>query len=303
MTTVKFIVGLTIFLSGNVFAQIDINKHRSQTEIPSLYQVASNTEKYYEDEAGQYRLTGILMDLGGHPKGLGEDLSIEKVKQNAVGKFGDLQPDQVRKTPITGVYELLFGKLVKYMDGSGRFLFRGGELQDSSGNSLTYAALGDAAKNVSDKNLALLNQLSDAEMLIYPAQNQNHVLTVFTDTDCPYCRKLHQDIPEYTKRGITVRYIFFPRAGAGSSSYHTAVSVWCSDNPQQALSDAEKGMRVIPTRCENPIDKHLDLAKQLNLLGTPVLMLEDGEMLYGYSDPNEIMAKLMDGSFSLSLRD
>lgn len=301
MITIKQLGLFTLFFSSSLLAQVDASKHRNQTDIPTLYEVTTDSEKYYEDEAGQYRLTGVLMDLGGRPKGLGEDLSIERVKQNAIGKFGEMQPDSVRKTPVTGIYELLFGKLVKYMDGSGRFLFRGGELQDSTGASLTTMALGDAASNVAEKNLALVNQISESEMLIYRAKEQKHVLTVFTDTDCPYCRQFHKDIPEYTKRGITVRYLFFPRAGEGSAAYQTAISVWCSDNQQEALAKSEKGLRIVPARCENPINKHLELANQLNLLGTPVLILENGEMMYGYSHPNEVMAKFKDDAIGLAL--
>ena len=300
MTTVKWLGLLSFFISSAVFAQVDVNKHRNQTKIPNIYEITTGSEKYYEDKTGQYRFTGILMDLGGQSNGLGEDLSIERVKQNAQGKFGDLQPDSVRKTPVTGIYELLFGKLVKYMDGSGRFLFRGGELQDKAGHNLTIAALNDAANNVAAKNLTLLNQISEDEMLIFPAREQQHVLTVFTDTDCPYCRQFHKDVPEYTKRGITVRYLFFPRAGEDSVAYQTAVSIWCNDNSQQALHDIESGRQIAPARCDNPVAKHLALANQLNLLGTPVLMLEDGEMMYGYNDPNEVIAKFMDGSFGLA---
>ena len=301
MIKIKQLGLLIFFSSSSLFAQVDVNKHRSRTDIPRLYEVTTDSEKYYEDETGRYRLTGVLMDLGGRPKGLGEDLSIERVQQNAIGKFGELQPDRVRKTPVTGIYELLFGKLVKYMDGSGRFLFRGGELQDSTGSSLTTLALSDAAHNVAEKNLALVNQIPESEMLIYRAQEQKHVLTVFTDTDCAYCRQFHKDIPEYTQRGITVRYLFFPRAGEGSSAYQTAISVWCSDNQQEALAKSEKGLRIVPARCDNPINKHLELANQLNLLGTPVLILENGEMMYGYSHPNEVIAKFMDDSIGLAL--
>ncbi len=301
MQIIKILGLMILFFAGMASAQIELNKQRMPTKIPTLYKVVSNAGKYYEDKSGHYRLTGMLMDLGGKSTGLGEDLPIEKVKQNIVGKFGDLQPDHVRKTPVTGIYELVFGKLVKYMDGSGRFLLRGGELLDDSGNSLTHSALGDAAKNVAENNLRIVNRLSEENMLIYPAQNQKHVLTVFTDTDCPYCRKLHHDVSEYTKRGVTVRYIFFPRAGVESAAYQTAVSVWCSNNRQEALNDIENGLHVSPHSCENPIDKHLALANQLNLLGTPVLMLEDGELLYGYSHPNEVIAKLTDGEFGLAL--
>lgn len=301
MGRIKYLIVLSIVFSNLAIAQIDTSKQRSPTAIPNLFQVATNTENYYEDQTGQYHLTGILMDLGGNASGLGEDLSIEKVADNVKGKFGELQPDRIRKTPVTGIYELLFGKLVKYMDGSGRFLFRDAELIDNAGNNLTYAAMGDGAKSVAKKNLKLLQQIANDEMLNYPAQNEKHVLTVFTDTNCPYCRKFHKDINEYTKRGITVRYVFFPRAGVGSASYQTAVSIWCSDDPQETLSNVERGLQVSPARCNSPIDKHLAVAEQLNLLGTPVLMLEDGEMLYGYSHPNEVISKLTDGAFGLAL--
>lgn len=297
-----FSLAVFLLLSHSLFIQAVSAKQRTPTQIPSLYKVSSDSESYYEDNSGQYRITGTLLDLGGTAYGIGEDLPVEKVMQNAKGKFGQIMPDEIRKTPIKGVYELLFGKLVKYMDGSGRFMFRGGELLDQTSGSLTLAARTDAARNVAQGNLALLSQIPEEEMIIYKADEEKHVLTVFTDTNCIFCRKFHKDIPEYNQRGVTVRYLFFPREGLSTTSHKVAVSVWCNPEQKAALNRAEMGVRIQPARCPNPIDKHYALAQQLNLLGTPVTILESGEMVYGYLHPTELITKLMDQSYGLALR-
>lgn len=89
------------------------------------------------------------------------------------------------------------------------------------------------------------------------------MITVFTDTTCGYCRKLHNEIGELNDNGVTVQYLAFPRAGLNSQNYEDMVSVWCAANPQQALTDAKAGDNVASASCKNKV------AEQY-LLGTKV---------------------------------
>jgi thiol:disulfide interchange protein DsbC len=115
------------------------------------------------------------------------------------------------------------------------------------------------------------------------------VITIFTDVDCPFCRRIHEELDTYIKAGITVKYLFYPRAGRESSAYSSLVSVWCSDDRYTALEKVEAGQHIATKRCKHPVDKHLGLAKRFNLLGTPAIFLQDGTLIVGYKRPDDLI--------------
>jgi thiol:disulfide interchange protein DsbC len=118
-------------------------------------------------------------------------------------------------------------------------------------------------------------------IIVSPTQPVKHRVTVFTDTDCPYCRKFHQQIRDYLRAGIEVQYIFYPRSGPDSPAYARAVAVWCSKDREAALAAALNGDPIPSRTCDNPVAEHYELAIRLGLLGTPALITEDGVVMYG----------------------
>ena len=99
-------------------------------------------------------------------------------------------------------------------------------------------------------------------MIIFePAGETKHTVTVFTDIECGYCRKLHSQIAEYGKKAtIRVRYLFFPRAGKGAAPRPEAISVWCAGDAaarRDAMTAAEAGKPVEAKTCDNPVDAHM----------------------------------------------
>jgi thiol:disulfide interchange protein DsbC len=119
-----------------------------------------------------------------------------------------------------------------------------------------------------------------------------HTVTVFTDIDCGFCRKLHADMSEYNKQDIRIRYLFYPRAGLGSESYDKAVSVWCADDRKAAMDTAKAGGAVPAKTCENPVAEHHALGQAMQLQGTPALLLEGGQMVPGYVPPDKLRTLL-----------
>jgi thiol:disulfide interchange protein DsbC len=260
------------------------------TGIPTLYE--NFNQGNYQDKAGHYFLSGVLLDLGQTQQGSERaTYTLEEVATN-VSKRLQIYPTLVERTPIAGIYAVVFNDLIKYTDGSGRFIFRGATLKDRQGNDLGTQILQRATVVQGKKNLGALTGISEQEMIIYKSPNERTHITVFTDTDCPFCYKLHQDVDRYLQKGVTVRYLFFPREGKGSASYNDAISVWCNDNQQQALDDVENGHKVAPQRCRHPVDKHLVAVKRLNLMGTPVIMLEDGRLMHGYYPAHEVLGAI-----------
>ncbi|NOT84829.1 MAG: DsbC family protein, partial [Methylococcaceae bacterium] len=115
---------------------------------------------------------------------------------------------------------------------------------------------------------------------------------VFTDIDCGYCRKLHSEIDQYLAAGISVRYLFFPRAGKGSDSYNKAVSVWCAKDRAKALTLAKQDKEIEEKTCPNPIDKHMQLAQEFEVRGTPMIVSDKGAVFPGYIPAKQLAESL-----------
>lgn len=198
---------------------------------------------------------------------------------------GNVKVDELRVTPIPGVYEIRRGSEIGYVTADGRY-YLSGELHDLKTNAnLTERSL----KEVRQKMLAAA---PESEMLVFGPPSP-YTITVFTDIDCGYCRKLHEDMPQLNQLGIRVRYMFFPRSGPGTPSWKEAESVWCAPNRNEALTRAKHGEAVQPRTCRsNPIAKQYALGGTLGIQGTPGIFTSDGDYLKGYLPPAQMLAQL-----------
>lgn len=158
------------------------------------------------------------------------------------------------------------------------------------------AANPSSSANASDARVAALSKLNPKEMIVYQANHlktPKAVVTVFTDMNCTYCHKLHQEIPKINDLGIEVRILSYPRHGAGSDSYNKMVTVWCASNASERKKALEKAMNGedLPSKtCNHSVDDHRELGRQLGIVGTPTLIFEDGTMWSGYM-PADRLAK------------
>ena len=118
-------------------------------------------------------------------------------------------------------------------------------------------------------------------------------MTVFTDVDCGYCRKLHNQIEEYNKLGITINYAAFPRSGLGTDSFTKMVSAWRSNNTKLSLTRLKNNKEVYANFCDNqPVSKHYAIGKKLGVTGTPEIFSTDGSLIPGYLSPEDLLTKL-----------
>jgi thiol:disulfide interchange protein DsbC len=194
----------------------------------------------------------------------------------------------VTASPVPGLYEVMIGSQLMYVTGDGRYFVDGRIVDLKTRADLTEPRLAEARKS-------LVDGITESEMVIFEPENPKHTVTVFTDIECGYCRKLHSEIAQYGEEGIRVRYLFFPRAGQGSPAYDEAVSVWCSgdaDARRVAMTDAKAGKPVPNKTCANPVDAHMALGQELGLRGTPAILTEDGELIPGYVEPKRLAAEL-----------
>jgi thiol:disulfide interchange protein DsbC len=206
-----------------------------------------------------------------------------------VAKLKALRPDipieKVSTSPIPGIYALeLPGGTVFYGTADGRYLFAG-DLYELADDDLVNLA--EAGRT--EKRRDLMAGVSKGDMVIFPAVGETKgVVSVFTDVDCGYCRKLHQEVPKLNQMGIEVRYLAYPRAGVGSRSYQKIVSAWCAADPNKAMTQLKSGMEIPDVSCENPVAAQFDLGQQVGVTGTPAIVLEDGRLLPGYMPAAEL---------------
>jgi len=190
--------------------------------------------------------------------------------------LGGRAPDSIADAPIPGLYEVVLGSQILYLSEDGRYVLQGDVIDLDASNNLTENRRNDLRADA-------LGALSADDMIIFPAKGEaKYQVSVFTDIDCGYCRKLHSEIDAYNSKGITVRYLAFPRAGVNSESYNKAVSAWCADDPQDAITRAKLGQDIEEKTCPNPVAQQYELGQQLGVRGTPSIIMDNGEMVPGY---------------------
>lgn len=199
--------------------------------------------------------------------------------------FPDLEVARVTAAPIPGLYEVLVGTDVLYVSGDARYLIQGDMLDLGNRRNLTES---QRARLRVDR----LNAIPLTETIEFAPPAPKHIVYVFTDIQCGYCRRLHRDMPEINKRGIGVRYLAFPRAGTGSQVFRDMESIWCADDRRKALTDAKAGKPVPPRTCANPVARQMTLGEALGVRGTPAIYGTDGRALPGYMPPDELLQAL-----------
>lgn len=204
-----------------------------------------------------------------------ENAEKQKVITALSGLIGNKTVDSVTPSPIPGIYEAMIGASVLYVTADGKYLFNGSLIDITKRKDLTSAKqAGVKAK--------MIEAIGEENMVIFAPEEYTHTVTVFTDIDCGYCRKLHAEVDQYNDLGIRVRYLMFPRAGQGSPAYRKAVSVFCASDRKEAMTQAKAGEAIEMKNCDNPVDREYALGQDLGVTGTPAIFLENGELIPGY---------------------
>ncbi len=211
------------------------------------------------------------------------DDSIAELKKSLAKRLPQFEVSFVDKTPIEGIYQVIIGGQVIYMTQDARYMIDGNLIDLSTKKNYTEEAM-------SVIRLGQIEKLGEDKMVVYTPETIKHTITVITDIDCPYCRRLHSEMDQYMAGGVKVRYIFMPLKGQGD--YRTTVSVWCAKDQNEALDMAKSGAELEAKDCENPIDEHLKVSKSMGVRGTPAIILQDGSMLPGYVPANKLIAQL-----------
>ena len=196
-----------------------------------------------------------------------------------------MKVDGIAPSPIQGFMEVAVGARVLYVSIDGKQLLQGSLIDIASRESLTQASEARLRRG-------MLASVGEDTGILFAADKPKYEVTVFTDIDCGYCRRMHSEIAEYNRLGISVNYLFYPRAGIGSESYQKAVNVWCAPDRRKALTEAKAGKELPQGDCTSPVTKDFDLGRRIGLDGTPAIYDASGTQLGGYVPPAEMLARL-----------
>lgn len=215
------------------------------------------------------------------------------VADEIIAKLRLARPDipvaSVEHSPVEGVYKLDMGRAgIIYASANGDFIFTGKMLGVEPGQLVDVQEV-----SMRPSRQQKLAQVALSDMVIFPAEGERKAfINVFTDVDCGYCRKLHQEIPELNANGVEVRYLAFPRAGVGSPSYKKIASAWCANDRLDAMNRLKRGESIPMIDCQTPVAQQYKLGNEIGVSGTPAIVLADGTVLPGYMPAAALIGRL-----------
>jgi thiol:disulfide interchange protein DsbC len=197
-------------------------------------------------------------------------------------KIGSVKPSEAK-----GLYEITIGANILYVSEDGKYMLQGHLVDIAAKKDLTEEKLAGA-------RVEAINKLGKDKTINFKPENAKYKVSVFTDIDCGYCRKLHGEMDQYMAEGIEIQYLFFPRAGKGSDAYKKAVSVWCAEDRNKALTAAKTGGKLESKTCDNPVDEHMQLGVEFEARGTPMIITDKGNVFPGYIPAKQLGKILAD---------
>ncbi len=193
---------------------------------------------------------------------------------------------EIRPSAIPDILEVRAETNVFYVSSNGEFLLNGPLYGLQRGENMTE-------KRLAEYRQTLLKDIPGIQPVEYHVDNAQQKVTVITDIDCPYCRRLHQDLDQYHAAGLDIEYLMLPRAGKDSPSYLKTVNAICAIQPEIAITAAMNGDTPAPAECDHPIDQHMEMARMLGVASTPNILLPDGTLIRGYKTAAELSRMLL----------
>ena len=195
----------------------------------------------------------------------------------------------IEESSFPDIYKVYYGDIQPlYVSKDGNFFLYGDMFEIKSSQIINLTNI-----DITQRRISLMSEINNNELISFPSKNELYSVTVFTDVDCGYCRKLHKEIMGYNKLGITINYAAFPRSGIGTEAFTKMVGAWCSNNPKESLTNLKNGKNPKLNFCDSqPIAKHYAIGKKLGITGTPAIVTEDGQLFPGYYSPEDLLEKL-----------
>ncbi len=207
--------------------------------------------------------------------------------------FPQIELKQVEQTAVKGIYQVVTtsGELI-YATADGKHLFTGDMLRLEPVGTVNVSEQWRSSRRVES-----LKSLKDKDLVVYPAKGEEKgEVLVFTDTSCGYCRKFHTEIPAINEKGITVKYVAWPRYGLQSPAGQTMVNIWCSEDRESAMTAAKSNQAVSAPAgkmCDqNVLQDQINLGQQIGVRGTPAVFTPSGRQLGGYVKAGQLAQQL-----------
>lgn len=202
--------------------------------------------------------------------GVGHAATPEETVGAAMTKLApQVKVDVVQESSAPGFYEAIVGNQFVYVSKDGRFVFDGSVFDAANSRDMTEAG---RAK----QRQATLARISADKRIVFAPAKPKHTITVFTDIDCPFCRRFHQQVSRYNELGIAVEYVFLP-LDIHPGADRKAEAVWCAKDRNAAFTAAMNGGDPgSATTCPNPVAETTRLAREMGVVSTPTALASDG---------------------------
>jgi len=202
----------------------------------------------------------------------------------------DIKVQSVTSSEIPGLYTVQIDNGPEvYATADGKYFLLGDLFQIQAKG---FANITERKRN--GERAKLLADVKLKDMIVFkPKTASKGVINVFTDVECGWCQRFHQDVPQLNAMGIEVRYLAYPRAGIGSEDYKKMVTAWCAKDRQGTLTRYKNREAVPLSVCaDNPVAAEYQLGERIGVNGTPTLVTADGELIPGYVPPTELAQRL-----------
>ena len=224
------------------------------------------------------------------------DASLEEVRAKMDAMFEEIGPENISLSPVDGWYTVQKGSIVAYVSEDGRYLLQGDLIDLDKQVNLSERSRVKARRE-------LISTVQDDQAILFSPTEIRYSVTVFTDVDCTYCRKLHSQIDDYLAHGIQIRYLLYPRNGPASRSWNTSEDVWGARDRNSALTAAKLDRDFETQNCDaSTITRHYMLGQDVGLNGTPAIVFDDGTLISGYLTPAALSSRLQQAAANNDVR-
>ena len=201
---------------------------------------------------------------------------LEQVYARISSVYDEIEPQHVMASPVDGWYTIKKGTSVVYISSDGRYLLQGDLIDLKRQVNLSEQSRDEARKEI-------ISRIPEEHMLIFSPEKVKYSISVFTDVDCTYCRRLHSQINEYLEQGIQIRYLLYPRNGPKSASWIKSEQVWCAGDRNEALTMAKLDKDFQTRPCDaSMVSTHYLMGQDVGFRGTPAIVFDNGQLVSGY---------------------
>lgn len=209
-----------------------------------------------------------------------EDPAIQQIAQRFKVMYPRTSFREVRKAQVSGLYEVVMGDNIAYTDETGRYFIFGHMFDMKEQVDLTAQRKVEARK-AEFPAAFLQNAIKTVK------GDGSRVVAVFSDPDCPYCRKLEGELARLDN--VTVYTFLYPLESLHPEAKTKAISVWCAQDQRAAWTQTVMtGAAPKLVACNNPVNDNLVLGSRLGVVGTPTLIAMDGRVLPGAAPAEQI---------------